>query len=143
MLASALFASTTSSTIMKPLPDGLKDEINQYLFEKKVNGNCAKLLSTIEKILQKFLTRNDGVRKQWFKDKVMSYGSDCIDDHFFTLLERYGFSCIDVYKSHNDESSDEDESDAVEDVTLNKEPLSDEKNIVLATLNAYDVPRAE
>ena len=143
MLASALLASQAYSRKLKPLPDGLKDEINQYLLAKKINVNCTKLLSFIEKNLQKFLTRNDSIRKQWFKEKISSCGSDCIDDDFFVLLERYGFSCVDVCKWPSEEIPDVESVECTEEIPANQEQLSDEKNTLLATLNSFDVVRWE
>ncbi|MFA7298254.1 MAG: hypothetical protein WC010_01275 [Candidatus Absconditabacterales bacterium] len=144
MIASALTPSQNSPIKLKDLPNGLKDDINTYLQHKNINGDCEKISNGIEKILQKFFTKNNDIRKKRFKEKIISYGADCIDDDFFVILEKYNFVCIDDDKSILD-SEELSKIDIVECPeimpTNNVEPFSDENNILLTSLDVFDIPR--
>lgn len=139
MLTSVFMTSQKNSPLLKALPAGLHEQILQYIPNEKVNGNREKLIAIIEKVLQKISTKNESVRKQWFLDKIWSYGFGCIGDDFFALLEPYGFSCVDTHKKVEKPSVEEkDISLDVSDVSDNTISLPDSKTTVLASLCVID-----
>lgn len=138
MIEAVVLDEDIKTSPLEPLPLGLKDEIKTYLVQKKNTSNLEKIASAIEKILQKFLTRKDVIRKQWFIEKVASYGSNCIDNDFFVLLEKYGFSCVDVNKSINEDSTEEEILQLFLENPISQELLSDPQRNKLTTLDALD-----
>ena len=140
MITSALHTSQEISTTLKTLPNGLIGDIRNYLDRKQINGNTEKLLTTIEKIIQRLFMKNESIRKQWFIKKVSSYGFTCLDDDFFLVLESYGFTCLDTYKKTQEENSkNEDILPSVVESCDNKQILSDSNSTLLSALQDYDL----
>ena len=139
VLISTLISSQKNNSGLLSLPEGLHDEISQYITNQKINGNSGRLIVIIEKILQKNLTKNESIRKQWFLDKISSYGLGSVDYDFFVLLESYGFSCIDAHKKVEKHSTEEkDALLGMSDASDNKISLPDSKNTILASLSTLD-----
>lgn len=138
IFASALLASQGTSLVLKELPDGLKNEISVYLRTKKLNRNHEKISTLMIKTLQKILTKNESIRKQWFVEKMSSYGLHDIHEDLFVLLEKYGFSCTDINKSLSEDHCELEVIECWKTIATPKEPLSDAKNKILVDLDAFD-----
>lgn len=135
---STLMSTKQSTDALKPLPNWLLDDMSDYFLTKKVNGNCNKLLGFVEKILQKLLSKQESVRKEWFKTKITSFWFDCVDDDFFLILEKYGFSCVDICAS---DAHSPDENDILESEHEEKfsDIVFDEKQELLTSLEDIDL----
>lgn len=140
-ILSVFTSNKMSSLSLTPLSEDVLSDIRSYLLEKKNNGNHEKMLHDIEKILQKLLAKNENIRKQWFKNKINSFGFDCIDDDFFLILEKHNFTCIDDNKISSEIVCDEENDMEIVQTDDNSPSFSQEKNALLDRLYALDADR--
>lgn len=140
-ILSVFTSNKMSSLSLAPLPEQLLFDIQTYVFAKKHNENCEKAMRSIEKRLQKILSKKETIRKQWFKNKINSLHWDCIDDDFFLILQAHGFVCVDDNKLPFEWVCDEDNNIGEFASDDNSPIFSQEKNILLDHLRALDVER--